>query len=301
MNGLQQLMAFAQTARRGSFAAAARDLGGAPSTVAKSVARLEASLGVKLFHRTTRQVNLTPDGERLFRRCERVLAEVEDLQAEAAGTRAAVTGTLRLDVPIAYGRRVLMPLLAQLLQAHPGLDLDLRLQDGYADLVRDGLDAAVRVGELRDSTLVARRIDWQDLVLVASPAYLAAQGSPARIEDLAGHRAIVFRMPSSGRHRPWQLRSGRRTLELHPPQRMQVNDGDGIVAAALLGLGIGQVPDNIAAEALAGGALVELLPQHRPPAMPISVVMPSSRLQPPRVRALLEALEPLRQRRSGPG
>lgn len=297
MKGLQQLMAFAQTARRGSFAAAARDLGGAPSTLAKSVARLEESLGVKLFHRTTRQVSLTPDGERLFRRCERVLAEMDDLHAEAAGTRAAVSGTLRLDAPVTYGRRVLMPLLAQLLRTHAGLQLDLRLQDSYADLVRDGLDAAIRVGELRDSTLVARRIDWQDLVLVASPAYLAAHGRPERLEDLPGHDAIVFRMPSTGRHRPWQLRSGRRTVEIHPQHRTQVNDGEGLVAAAVLGLGLGQVPDNMVTEELARGTLVEVLRLHRPPSIPISVVMPSSRLQPPRVRALLEALEPLRQRR----
>lgn len=297
MNGLQQLIAFAQTARRGSFAAAARDLGGAPSTLAKSVARLEASLGVKLFHRTTRQVSLTADGERLFRRCERVLAEVEDLRSEAAGSRANVGGTLRIDAPITYGRRVLLPLLARLLREHPALDLDLRLQDGYADLVRDGLDAAIRVGELRDSTLVARRIDWQDLVLVASPGYLAARGQPRRIEQLAAHSAIVFRMPTTGRDRPWQLRSGRRVVAMHPANRIQVNDGEGMATAAALGLGIAQIPDNIAFAELARGTLVELLPTHRPPSMPISVVMPSSRLQPPRLRALLEALEPLRERR----
>lgn len=299
MKGLQQLMAFAQTARRGSFAAAARDLGGSPSTLAKSVARLEESLGLKLFHRTTRQVSLTPDGERLFRRCERVLAEMDDLQAEAAGTRAAVSGTLRLDAPLTYGRRVLMPLLAELVRRHPGLELDLRLQDNFADLVRDGLDAAIRVGELRDSTLVARRIDWQDLLLVASPAYLKAHGRPHRIEDLPGHAAIVFRLPSSGRHRPWQLRNGRRTVELHPPHRTQVNDGEGMVAAAVLGLGLAQVPDNMVGDELARGTLVELLREHRPPSMPISVVMPSARLMPPRVQALLDALEPLRERARG--
>lgn len=299
MHGLQQLIAFAQTARRGSFAAAARDLGGAPSTLAKSVARLEASLGVKLFHRTTRQVNLTPDGERLFRRCERVLAEIDDLNAEAAGTRSAVSGTLRLDAPIVYGRHTLLPILAALVRAHPALQLDLRLQDGYADLVRDGLDAAIRVGELRDSTLVARRFDWQDLVLVASPAYLEAHGRPERIDELARHHAVVFRMPSSGRNRPWQLRSGRRTVELHPTHRVLVNDGEGVVAAAVLGLGLGQVPSYMAGAELDRGALVEVLPAHRPPSMPISVVMPSSRLQPPRVRALLDALEPLRAARSG--
>jgi DNA-binding transcriptional LysR family regulator len=298
MNGLQQFLAFAQTARCGSFAAAARDLGQAPSTLAKSVARLEAQLGVKLFHRTTRQVSLTPDGERLFRRCERVLAEVEALQAEAAGTRAAPSGTIRIDAPIAYGRRILMPLLAQLLHLHPQLALDVRLQDAYADLVRDGLDLAIRIGALQDSRLVARRIDWQQLVLVASPSYLQVCGTPQGIADLAAHAAVVFRMPSSGRLRPWQLRESRRVVELHPAQRVQVNDGDGMVAAARQGLGLMQIPDYMVEDELADGSLVEVLAARRPPPMPISAVLPSARMVPPRVRLLLDALQGLRERRS---
>lgn len=297
MKGLQQLIAFAQTARRGSFAAAARDLGSTPSTLAKSVARLEASLGVRLFHRTTRQVTLTPDGERLFHRCERVLAEVEDLQAEAAGTRTQIAGMLHIDMPITYGRRVILPLLAQLQRRHPLLRLDARLRDDYADLVRDGLDAAIRVGALSDSSLVARRIDWQELVLVASPHYLAERGTPRRVEDLVGHSPVLFRMPSSGRHRPWQLRVGRRDITLQPEPGTLLNDGEAMVAAACLGLGIAQLPDNMVHDELARGDLVELLPACRPPAMPISVVMPGSRLQPPRMKALLECLEVLRERK----
>jgi DNA-binding transcriptional LysR family regulator len=108
------------------------------------VLRLEASLGVKLFHRTTRQVSLTPDGERLYHRCERVLAEIEDLHADAAGTRTTATGLLRIDMPIVFGRRVVLPLLARLQQEHPELELDVRLQDGYVDLIKDGIDLAIR-------------------------------------------------------------------------------------------------------------------------------------------------------------
>jgi len=296
MQGLQQFLAFAQTARRGSFAAAARDLAASPSTLAKSVARLETTLGVKLFHRTTRQVSLTADGERLFHRCERVLAEFEDLQADAAGTRAAPTGTLRVDLPIYYGRRFVMPLLATLMREHPALTLEVRLQDGFADLVRDGIDLAVRMGELRDSTLVARRIDWQRLVMVASPAYLQAHGTPHRIEDLAGHRAVAFRIPRTGRSRPWQLHRGRRTVELHPTTSVQVSDTEALGTAARLGLGLCQLPDYIVHDELARGELVELLPAHQPPPMPISAVVPSGRLVPPRVRVLLDALEALRDR-----
>jgi DNA-binding transcriptional LysR family regulator len=298
MSGLQQFLAFAQTARRGSFAAAARDLGSAPSTLAKSVARLEAQLGVKLFHRTTRQVSLTPDGERLFHRCERVLAEVEDLQAEAAGVRDAPSGTIRLDLPIVYGRRIVLPLLAQLLHRHPQLQLDLRLQDAYADLVRDGLDLAVRIGALQDSRLVARRIDWQQLVCVASPAYLASRGTPMRLDELSRHDAVVFRLPSSGRTRPWQLREGRRAIELPMAHRVQVNDGEGMVEAALLGLGLMQIPDYMVADELARGTLVEVLSSRRPAPMPVYAVLPSTRLLPPRVRVVLDALLGLRERQA---
>ena len=296
MQGLQQFLAFAQTARRGSFAAAARDLAVSPSTLAKSVARLETTLGVKLFHRTTRQVSLTADGERLFHRCERVLAEFEDLRADAAGTRAAPSGTLRVDLPIYYGRRYVMPLLARLQRAHPALTLEVRLQDGYGDLVRDSIDLAVRMGELRDSSLVARRIDWQHIVMVASPAYVKAHGTPHRLEDLAGHRAVAFRIPSTGRSRPWQLRQGRRNVEMHPTHSVQLSDTETLGNAALLGMGIAQLPDYIVQDEVARGKLVLLLPEHQPAPMPISAVVPSGRLVPPRVRVLLEALESLHER-----
>jgi len=297
MKGFQQFLAFAETAKHGSFAAAARELGGAPSTVAKAVARLEASLRVKLFHRTTRQVSLTPDGERLFQRCQRVLAELDELEADAAGARAEVVGTLRIDMPIVYGKQVVMPVLAELRRRHPRLQLDVRLQDGFADLVRDGIDVAVRVGELQDSTLVARRFDRQTLVLCASPRYLAEQGTPRTVDDLKSHTAVVFRMPTSGRNRPWQLRQRDRPVDLQPSTSVRINDGEGMVAAACLGLGLVQVPDYMAAAELRRGDLIEVLPSCRPEAQPISAVVPSGRLVPARVRVLLEALKPLGRRK----
>jgi DNA-binding transcriptional LysR family regulator len=298
MNGVQQFIAFAQTARRGSFAAAARDLGGSPSTLAKSVARLESSLGMKLFHRTTRQVSLTADGERLFHRCERVLAEIEDLQADAAGTRTAPSGTLRVDVPTYYGRRFVLPLLAALQHQHPALTLEVRLQDGLADLVRDGIDLAVRIGHLRDSSLVARRIDAQRLVMVASPGYLDQHGTPTRLADLSAHKAVAFRLPSSGRSRPWQLRQGRRVVEIFAVHTVQLSDTESLGAAARLGLGLCQVPDYVVQDDLASGGLIEVLAGLQPEPMPINAVVPSGRLVPPRVRAVLASLETLRQRRT---
>ena len=294
MTGLQSYVAFAETAKHGSFAAAARELGSAPSTLAKAVTRLERSLGVKLLHRTTRRVGLTADGERLFQRCQRVLAEVDELHAEAAGTRASPRGTLRVDMPIAYGRRVLLPLLAQLLSRHPELVLDARLHDDQVDLIKEGLDVAIRIGTLRDSRLVARRFASQTLLLCASPAYLAQRGRPKRIDALGAHTAVVFRMPSSGRDRPWQFRVRGRSVELNPASRVQLNDGESMVAAACMGLGLAQVPHYMADDELADGRLVEVLAEYRPEAIPISAVYPGARLLPARVRALLDALDTLR-------
>jgi DNA-binding transcriptional LysR family regulator len=296
MQGLQQFVAFAETARHGGFAAAARRVGVAPSTLAKAVGRLEASLGVKLFHRTTRQVTLTPDGERLFGRCQRVLAEIENLEAEASGTRTEPTGTLRVDLPVYYGRRYVLPLLAQLLRRHPGLHLDVRLTDAKVDLVRENVDLAVRIGRLDDSTLVARRVDQQGLALCASPSYLAAHGVPRRIEDLEAHAAVVFRLPTSGRDRPWQFRQRGTAVELSPVARVRVNETEALLAAVLLGTGICQLPDLLVEGELARGDLVELLPACRPEAMPINLVYPSGRLIPARVRVAIEALTALRRR-----
>ena len=291
MRSLQPWLAFAETAKRGNFAAASRDLGCTPSTLAKSVARLERQLGVRLFHRTTRQVTLTDDGQRLFARSQRVLAELEQLEQEASGARAEPQGTLRIDMPVAFGRLVMLPLLAELARRHPRVSIDARLSDMYVDLVKEGVDVAIRTGALRDSTLVARAFGSQTLLLCAAPSYLARLGTPTSVEELARHTAVLFRVPSHGRERPWQLRANGREVALSPPSRLRVDDGDAIAAAAVLGFGIAQLPHYIVAEPLARGELVEVLPEARPPPMPIAAVMPSARMVPSRVRALLDLLE----------
>ena len=296
MQGLQQLTAFAATARHGGFALAARESGVAPSTLAKAVARLERTLGLRLFHRTTRQVRLTADGERLFERCQRVLAELAALQAEASGARAVIGGELRLAAPVLYAKRHVLPRLARLREQHPQLRFDVRLSDSFADLLQQGIDLAVRIGPLHDSALVARRIDSQHLVLCASPAYLARHGAPRRIEDLPRHDAIVFRLPSSGRERPWQFRQRGGIIELQPARALLLSDTEALAEAAKLGAGLCQLPDNVVDRELASGELVELLPASRPPPMPIHLVHPSGRLVPARLRVALDALGAPRSR-----
>lgn len=296
MSGLQQFIAFAETAKHGGFASAARELGVAPSTLAKSVGRMETTLGVKLFHRTTRQVTLTPDGERLFHRCQRVLSEVEELQAEASGTRAAPQGVLRISAPVFYGRRVIMPLLAEMTTRYPEVHLDIRLSDSFVDLVREGIDLAIRIGTLKDSTLIARRLDRQYLLLCASPEYLAQHGTPRRIEDLAAHAAIAFRLPTSGRDRPWQFKQRGTPVELSPRAHVRINETESLLDAIKLGMGICQLPDNLVRHEIARGEIKEILVSCRPDPMPINLVYPSGRMLPARVRVAIEALDALRKR-----
>jgi len=170
------------------------------------------------------------------------------------------------------------------------------MQDSFSDIVREGLDMAVRVGKLKDSTLVARKLDTQQLIFVASPVYLAQHGTPTTPEQLAQHVGVVFRQPSSGRTRPWQVRVGRRTVDIQARSQAQINDGEGLVSAVVEGLGIAQVPDYMAEVALRQGRVVELMAGFRPPPMDISAVVPSARLMPSRVKLALKALEALKDR-----
>ncbi len=290
MSGFGRFIAFSCAARLGSFAQAGRELALTPSTVAKRIGGLERELGVKLFHRTTRRVHLTADGELLHARCERILAEIGELENLAASANTAPRGELRVNLPVTYGKRMVMPVLARLLGEHPELRADVRLSDQQCDLIREGLDAAVRIMPLDDSRLTFRQVDEQQLILCASAAYLARRGRPSHPDQLQQHDFVVFRNPTSGRQRPVQLQVDQATVSLYPPYRVILDDGEGLVQAACQGAGLTQVPDYMAAEELARGDLVEVLPDFRPPPMPVSVVWPGNRLMPSRLRVFIDAL-----------
>lgn len=298
---LQQLLAFTETAKRGSFAAAARELGATPSATAKAVSRLETTLGLRLFHRTTRQVTLSSDGERLFARCQKLLSDLEEIKAEALGAGAAPSGTLRVDLPIMFGRMFVIPLLVNLVSQHSGLKLDIRLSDAFADIVNDGVDLAVRIGSLPDSNLIARKITSQQWVLCASPIYLKKQGIPLTLGQLSEHDAVLFRMPTTGRNQVWYLKDGAESRVFEPQTRFKCSDGEGISEVVRLGFGIAQLPDYMVQEFLSDGSLVEVLRSYRPPSTPIYAVMPASRMIPARVRLLLGALDTLSRDREGAG
>jgi LysR family transcriptional regulator, regulator for bpeEF and oprC len=290
MNNVQQVLAFASVARHLSFARAARELALSPSAVAKSVSRLEKQLGVKLFHRTTRQVNLTPDGNTLFAQCQRVLEEIEMFRTVAAGARAEPAGTLCISAPLTYGKYVVLPVLARLMARYPQLNVDVRLTDNVSDLVREGLDAAVRIGNLQDSRLVARTFGQQNFTVCASPAYLKAKGKPRVPQDLERHECVLFRMPMTGRDRPWDFLVNGEAVRLDPPSRMRVSDGEALVRAAEDNMGLIQAPHYMTADAMRNGRLVECLGAFRPAPVPISIVHAGGRHIPPRLRVLIDAL-----------
>lgn len=290
MPSLNLILAFSCAARHESFANAARELGITPSAVAKNIASLEAQLGVRLFHRTTRRVSLSPDGEDLYARCQRIVEEVEALEASAMETRNDVRGTLTIDMPVTYGRQIILPVLCRLQSRHPGLRIDARFSDQVIDVVKEGIDAVIRIGSLEDSTLIGRKFDEQVIWTCASPDYLKKHGKPKIPDDLARHNCLSFRLPSKGRDRLWQFQDGAKAITFSPKGDVRLGDGEALVCAAEIGMGIVQIPSHMARSAVAQGTLMEILEKYRPTPMPIMLLYPSRRHVAPRLRALLSAL-----------
>lgn len=288
MNSLNQLMNFSAVARHGGFTRAAKELGLAPSSVAKSVARLESEYGARLFHRTTRSVVLTEEGRDLHLRSAALLDEIASL-TKPKSENQALEGIVRIAAPIGYGTQVVLPRIAQLQQRYPKLELDLRLSDERINFVEDGLDAAIRFGKLDDSSLVSHRIDDQPLVLCASSQYLNRYGMVTSIDDLDKHKMVSFRVPTTGRNRPFVFRNEASEKTITLPSYCCIDSGGGVVTAAILGMGIAQVPQFLAVDALARGQLVELLPETRPAPLSVNLLLPGG-VRAPRIRALVECL-----------
>jgi DNA-binding transcriptional LysR family regulator len=260
------------------------------------VQRLEQHLKLRLFQRTTRRVTLTQEGAALYERSRKVLAALAELELSAADAAGAPVGALRIDAPIVYGRQELIPLVAALARRYPELELDIRLSDRFADVIAEGLDAAIRVGTIADSRLVAVPLAEQQLRVYGAPAYFARRKAPRSPAELERHECVVFRNPTSGRERPWEFVDQGRALTIQPKARYIMDDGDGLMSAAAAGLGLVQIPDYFAAAAVRARRLKEALSDFRPPPVPISLVYASRRHVPPRLRVLIDALRKSRGR-----
>lgn len=285
---VEAMVIFAHVVESQSFSRAAETLSLSKSAVSKAIAQLETHLGTRLLHRTTRSLKLTEAGERFHAHCARILVEAEEAELAVGRLDGRPRGRLRVSAPHALGRRFVLPVILELLAKYEGLEVDLSLDDAHVDLVKSGVDVAVRVGRLVDSSLVARRLAPARAFLVASPDYLAKHGVPATPEDLAHHRYILY----SNTARPDQLvleRGDERvTVKLRGP--LACNSGDTILEAILAGVGLGLLPEFIGTDAFCTGRLQVVLPDWQLPITAIHAVYPQAGPVPPAVRHFVDAL-----------
>ena len=287
MDRITSLELFVRIVDRGSFSAAAADLGVSRPVATATIKALEQRLGTRLLQRSTRHVQPTAEGVAYYRRCLAILADIEDADRGASG---AVAGLLRVDVAGNLARTMLLPALPAFLARHPALTVHLGEGERFVDLVREGVDCVVRAGLLADSTMVVRRIGLMEEITCASPGYLAERGVPVSPDRLDGHAMIGFVSSRTERPLPLEFMVGGKAVEVMLPARVLVGGADASAAAARHGLGLVQAPRTRFEDDLASGALVEVLADFPPAPTPISVLYPSSRQLSPRVRVFVDWL-----------
>lgn len=282
------MTAFVTVCETESLTAAARRLGLSPSVMSRQIAALEARLGTRLFHRTTRSLSLTDAGTRYLERARRILGDLDEAERVAQSDRSEPSGRLSVTAPLIFGRLHVAPLLARFVRQYPKVSVELSLSDRFVNVVEEGHDLAIRIGHLPDSQLIARRFGETRRALVASPAYLGRAGTPRHPGDLARHDAIAF-LPSAPSSE-WQFTEKGADLRVRLTPRFVTNSGDTAIALAFDGVGIARVLYYQVKEAIAEGRLVEVLAPFAPEPMPIHAVYPSARLLSGKVRAFIELM-----------
>jgi DNA-binding transcriptional LysR family regulator len=284
---LEDLQNFIEVVESGGFNRAARRLGVSKSIVSRRIARLEKELGTRLLSRTTRGISPTEAGLEFKARGERILADLEEARDAVAQKGEGVVGRLRISAPLTFGVRHVAPVLTSLACRHPRLELDVSYTDRIADLIGDRLDAAIRIGNLQDSSLIARRIAPVRAALVASPGYLARHGRPETPDDLARHECLIY----TGQTSPiWQFRSGKRLVSVRPSGRLRSDSSEALLQWAIAGLGIAHLPSFLVADEIETGLLAPLLQACQAPEFGIFVVRPPGAHVPGKVRVLIDAL-----------
>ncbi len=299
MDRLTAMQTFVRVVESGSFSAVAREANATQSAVSKQVAALERALGARLLSRTTRSLALTEEGERYFEQARRLVAEIAEAESSLRQGEQQLTGWLRVAASVGFGRLKLLPLVKTFLAAHPDVKIDLRLNDGFVDLVEQGIDVAVRIGELADSSLVARRIGTTRRALVASRTYLRGLPNglrpPTEPDDLLRHNCIVYTELST--QNAWTFTAGPGApaqpgtqVTVRAQGNLQTNSSEVVRAAVLAGMGIGLSPTWLFEDEIASGELQVLLPDWPAPSMPVHLISPSQRRQSAKVNAFAEHL-----------
>jgi DNA-binding transcriptional LysR family regulator len=286
---MEAMAIFAKVVETHGITAAATDLGLSAPTVSKALARLEHRLGSRLFNRTSRRLVLTDAGRELAGRAARLLADAEAAESAMAAQSATPRGLVRLAAPMSFGTREVAPILPDLLTQYPAVSIDLHLSDALVDIIGDGFDIALRIGELPDSSLLARRLAPVPGMIVAAPAYLDRRGRPAHPTQLTDHDCFAYTYLRT--RDAWHFSNTEgQNVTLRPAARLRVNNGDAVLPAVIAGLGIASLPGFIAREAVADGRLEQILPGWHAPLSNLYLVMPPTGPRPARVRVVADFL-----------
>lgn len=290
MDRVTSMRVFVRAASAGSLSAAARHLGMSPAMATKHVNALEARLGVKLFHRTTRQLSLTEAGSNYLEACQRILPEIDEAEAAATSQRIKATGLLRMNVPLSFGTRFIAPLIPEFSHRHPEVKIELGLSDAQLDLIAGSWDLAIRIGRLADSPLQTRQLGNSCMLVCAAPAYLDRRGVPRTVGELAQHNCLSYTLSAMQDSKQWAFGT---QGELRVPINgdLLANNGDALLAAAVAGQGIIYQPHFIVSQALARGELVALeLDKPVVELGGIHVLYPPDRRPPAKVRVMIDYL-----------
>jgi len=297
MHNLEMLAIFIRIAEMGSFTHAAESLGIQKGRASNVVRQMEAELGVRLLHRSTRTVQLSEDGRSFYTRARALLADAEDLGSMFTGRDAPLRGRLRIDLPTEFARTTVMPALPAFLERYSGIELEISSTDRRVDLVQEGIDCVLRIGAIVDDTLVARSFGKLPMVNAASPAYFAQRGIPRTLDDLLGqgHRMVHYTPTLGTRPFGWEYPDGDGFATLALPGAVSVNNVQAYHGAGLAGLGLIQAGSNSLKPYLANGELIEVLPDMRPAPLPVSIVVAHRQNLSRRVRVFIEWLEQVLQ------
>ncbi len=275
MDKLSAMTVFRRVVELEAFAAAARDLRISSASVSKQVSRLEEGLGVRLLNRTTRRLSLTEAGQAYYERCARILDDVAEAESEVSSAAASPRGRLRVSAPMSFGIRHIGPILPAFLSRYPDITVDLALSDRTVDLLEEGVDVALRIADLADSSLIARRIGSIRRLAAASPAYLARRGEPSAPEDLVRHDCLIYAYQP--REQAWTFVGPDGPVSVQVRGPLRANNGDVLAAAAVAGLGIVVMPTFIIGDRLREGSLRSLMPGWEPPGIGVHAVYPPGR------------------------
>jgi LysR family transcriptional regulator, regulator for bpeEF and oprC len=288
MPDLRTLAIFVKVAEKKSFVHAASELGITQSGVSNAIKRLEDQVGTLLLARTTRRVSLTEDGAAFFERCRQALAAIDEAEHVLKRAQLKPAGTLRIDMPLAFGRIKLVPLLRGFQDNYPDVRLRITFTDRYIDLIEEGVDVAIRFGALQDSSLIARRLTTAQFNAAASPAYVKKFGRPKTPADLQKHNCLAFAWRDTRQTRDWSFTVGGREVRVTPSGNMSFTEGAALCQAAIDGCGIAQLHNYYLDGEFARGTLVPILEDFKPKAIPISLIYPQTRHLTPNVRAFVD-------------